>query len=171
MRDDEPSSLPQAIAGAPAKSMEWNPVKIRLVKNQAGGAPAEGFEVSLEGHVLDTANKNSIERITGADGVADLGVVRPGQHGLKITTPWKEACQIWGLTVLPGQPLTAEFVCPAADREQVPVSFTINWPEDLRDRGLSAVCLSFQGDRKVDGREWTNPWGPKHRLLILNSEN
>ena len=154
----------------PATSMEWNPIKIRLVKDKAGGAPAEGYEVVLEGHVLDTANKNSITRKTGVDGLADLGVVRPGQHALSITTPWKESHHK-GIMVLPGQPLTEEIVCPAADRQEAPVSFTVDWPDDLLPRGLWTVCLAVHGNRQIDGQPWVPAWGPNYRLLILNAEN
>src|SRR5262245_9035359 len=73
-----------APAAEPAKSMEWNSVKIRLVKDVAGCAPAPGYTVVLRGHLLDTAKEIDIRRTTDSEGVADLGLVRPGQHQLNI---------------------------------------------------------------------------------------
>ena len=155
---------------ASANSMEWNPVKIRLVKDEAGGPPAVGYEVSLSGNLLDAAKQNSITRKTDADGVADLGVVRPGQHSLIIGTPWHEHRQS-GVTVLPGQSLTEDVVCPGADRAEVPVSFAIEWPEGLRDRGLCAVFLAVQSNRQIDGQTWSPASGARYRTLIVTAAN
>src|SRR5262245_23493969 len=77
-----------APAAEPAKSMEWNSVKIRLVKDVAGGAAAAGYSVALKGFLLDTAKEINIQRTSGEDGIADMGLVRPGQHSLTIATPW-----------------------------------------------------------------------------------
>lgn len=144
-------------AAEPAKSMEWNSVKIRLVKDKAGGEPAEGYEVKLHGHLLDTAKEMDIVRKTGADGIADLGLVRPGQHTLTIVTSWNERRSDSKMTVLPGQPIVEEVVCPGAPREEAIVSFSVEMPSDLCDMDLWTVLHQTQQNREVGGASWR--WG------------
>jgi hypothetical protein len=159
---------PVPAVAEPAKSMEWNSVKIRLVKEKRGGPPAEGFEVRLHGHLLDTAKEIVIVRTTSADGIADMGLVRPGQHSLDIRSPWNET-RSTTLTVLPGQPVTDEIVCPAAVPVDAATSFSVNWPDDLRPKGLWLVAKVLQLSRDVGGDLWRQP--DSRRLLVVTAEN
>jgi hypothetical protein len=151
---DRLAALASPGPAAPAKSMEWNPVKFRLVKNQAIGPPAEGFEVRLRGHLLDTAKSIEIVRKTGTDGIADMGLLRPGRHEFNVVTPWRETRETSQLTVLPGQELVEEIICPAADREEVAAAVSFDWPQDLRDNGFWLICRFDQATRDAGGSYW-----------------
>jgi len=139
----------------PPRSMEWNPVKIRLVKDVAGGAPAEGFSVELQGYLLDTAKEIQINRTTGTNGIAEMGLVRPGQHKLNVYTPWNESRSETTLTVLPGREMIEEIVCPGSQTPKASTSFTVEWPDELRDQGLWLIARVQRLSREVSGQNWS----------------
>jgi len=153
---------PAPVVAEPTKSMEWNSVKIRLVKNRAGGPPAEGYEVRVSGHLLDTAKEIAIVRTTGADGIADIGLVRPGQHDLDVQCTWNERRSTEQITVLPGQTTDMEIICPAGSIPDAAVSFSVDWPDDLRERGLWLIGHFEQLPRKFGERTWSSG----NRLLL-----
>lgn len=143
-----------ASVNAPAKSMEWNPLKVRLFAEKAGRAPAAGFEVRISGHLLDTAKEMTLARTTGADGFADFGQVRPGRHTMTIKTPWGESSNGRSITVLPGEPQTVEAVTPPL-LEETDISLAVDWPTDLASRGLWLVCDFIRPPRDINGQRWT----------------
>lgn len=145
--------------GGSGKTMEWNSLKVRLSFEKPGGAPAVGFQVSLQGHLLDTGNVASLIRTTGPDGVADFGLVRPGQHAVNVESPWGEAINdrgIYGqiITVLPGEAQTLEIACPS-EPEETEVTIAVDWPDELAGRPLWLVCDFVRSPRKVGGRSWS----------------
>ena len=147
-----PASAP--VVAEPAKSMEWNPVKLRLVVEKSGGSPAIGYKVHLQGNLFDSGKEIAIDRTTASDGLADMGLLRPGQHVLRVTTPWGETRTESTLTVQPGQGAIEEIVCPGADQELVPISVSFDWPEELRDKGLWVVCAVNLSPRNIGGNPW-----------------
>ncbi|MGQ0634266.1 MAG: hypothetical protein ACT4QC_06635, partial [Planctomycetaceae bacterium] len=140
-------------AGDSAKSMEWNPVKVRLVSERLG-TPASGFEVKLSGSLLDTGKSMTLRRTTGADGIADFGLVRPGGHHVHVTTPWGESSDGRYVTVLPGEGQTVEMHCPPP-LEEADIALSIDWPKDLGDHGLWFVCDFIRPAREFAGQVWT----------------
>ena len=156
---DRLATLAAPAPAAPVKSMDWSATKIRLVKDQPGGAPAAGYDVHVYGNLLDTAKQIDIERKTSTDGVADLGLLRPGKHELRINAPWKESREVQHLTVLPGQDCSLEIVCPGADREQSGVSISFDWPDELRKRKLWTVLRFYQKSREIGDAHWQGPRG------------
>jgi hypothetical protein len=159
---------PAAPAGPPA-SMEWNSVKFRLVCDKSGGTPANGFEVRLHGHLLDTAKEIDIVRKTGSDGIADMGLVRPGQHALMVCTPWNESRSESSLTVLPGRVVNDEIICPAVVPVDAATSFSVDWPEDLKPKELWLVADVLQLPRKVGDQFWAP--SNAQRLLMITATN
>ncbi len=156
--------------GEPVKSMEWNSVRFRLVKDATGGRPAAGFTVSLNGYLLDTAKEIELRRLTGPDGIADLGLVRPGQHPLSVSTPWNEARSTATLTVLPGQSIMDEIVCPGAERELTTASLSVEWPEELRAKHFWIVAHLSQTGREITGERWSGPSKLRDHLVIVDGE-
>lgn len=147
-----------SVGPAPAteqKSMEWNPVKVRLSLGEKGGRPAAGASVSMHGHLLDTAKEIDVFRRTGPDGIADFGVVRPGQHTIDVTTPWGESMATSYVTVLPGQEFIQEFVCPPALPKEGPVTYAAEWPDDLAGKPLWLICEFLRGARTYGETSWT----------------
>src|SRR5579872_2297528 len=151
---DRLAALATPGPAAPAKSMEWNAVKIRLIKDGPGRAPAVGYEVRLSGNLLDTTKQIEIVRKTGAEGVADMGLLRPGRHELNIRTPWNESRETTHLTVLPGQECSEEVVCPAGDREEAAAAISFDWPQDLLERKLWTIVKCDQESREIGKTRW-----------------
>ena len=167
-----------ALGNAPAnsgKTMEWNSLKVRLSFEKPGGAPAANCKVELEGRLLDTSVPASLNRTTGPDGVADFGLVRPGQHLINVVTPWGDSIDDrhdYGLlvmeggqlvTVLPGEPQTVEIICPSK-QEEAEIAITVDWPNDLVGQPLWLVCDFVQSPREVAGHAWirSNDNGPRY---------
>lgn len=141
-------------AAAEPKSLEWNPVKVRLYSGEKPGVPATGFEVSLSGSILDTSKAVTIKRTTDALGIADFGLVRPGEHSLQIVSPWGERPDAFPLPVFPGKPIAEEIQCAAADLPMTDVRFEVDWPADLKNRGYWTVCQIEAISRVFEGRKW-----------------
>jgi hypothetical protein len=81
----------QAMAkpAQPAKSADWIPVKFVLKVDEAGGPPAVGYEVILGRGHGGTMKADSIHRSSDANGLADFGVVQPGDWEFTIQAgPW-----------------------------------------------------------------------------------
>jgi hypothetical protein len=136
-----------------AKSLEWNPLRVRLVYEKTGGEPVSGFAVTAEGNLLDTGKKMSLERTSGADGIADFGLVRPGEHSINVVAPWGERLRNYSTTILPGEDRTAEIVCPRKV-EEADVSITVDWPEELANKGLWLICDFARNSKNIDGHWW-----------------
>ncbi len=165
--------------GNAGKSMEWTALKVRLSYEKAGGTPAAGCKLELGGRLLDTSVPASLSRTTGPDGVADFGLVRPGQHVLNVATLWGESTNdrhdygmlvIEGgqvITVLPGEPQTVEIVCPPKP-EEAEITLAIDWPDELAGQPLWLVCDFAQSPREVDGHAWTRNDDDVPRYVVLD---
>jgi hypothetical protein len=153
----ELSARRNAAAPASAPSLDWTPVKFRLVQSQRGGKPAAGFKVGLTGNLLDTAKQMMIFKETGPDGIADFGMVRPGEHNLAINSPWGEFLIEMPFIVLPGQPINCELPSPAAADESAGVSCVVELPPALRDRNVWLLAEATRARRNCDGTVWTHP--------------
>ena len=152
----------------PGKSMEWNSLKVRLVFEKPGGAPAADVRMALQGHILAAGSATAMARATDGDGIADFGLVRPGQYGvLHFQMPWGESiegCQpglgmVLGfggqsVTVLPGEPQTLEIVCPSKPQE-TEIGIAVDWPNDLASQRLWLVCDLIRSPREVGGQTWS----------------
>jgi len=151
--------------GDSGKSMEWNSLKVRLSLEKPGGAPAANFKLQVEGRLLDTSVPILLSRTTGSDGIADFGLVRPGQHRLNVVSPWGETIgdghdypfNVFqdGLlvTVLPGEPQTVEIVCPSK-LEEAEVTMTVDWPKELAGQPLWLVCDFVRSPLELGGHSW-----------------
>lgn len=164
-------STGSSLAAGSGKSLEWNPVKIRLYTDEKPGRPAVGYEVTLTGHILDTAKAVSITHKTDAQGIADMGLVRPGQHQLGISTPWQEKRTAATITVLPGQSLTEAIVCPGSGFLNTSIDFTVDWPDDLKNKGLWVVCDFRQEFRSFDDKiPWYTQYGNEQHVVLIEPE-
>lgn len=137
---------------AAAASPEWNPLKVRLVIGKTDGPPAVGFSATFSKH--EQNNPISIQEKSGADGVVDFGLQRPGQCGISIQSPWGEATYKY-FYLRAGMPHDEVIVCPAAAPPLAGVSLRAELPEDLREQSLFlAIALTQQG-RKFDETYWS----------------
>jgi hypothetical protein len=101
-----------------------------------------------------TVVNGMLQMTTGSDGTADLGLCRFGTYCLTIFAPWGEqfARQY---SLRPGSENVREIVCPAAAPELVDVTFSIDWPHDLKDKDLWLVCSFVSSTRRVGAETWS----------------
>ncbi len=125
----------------PARSADWIPVKFELTMEKPDGPPAVGYEVILGRGHGGTMKAESIHRCSDANGLADFGVVQPGDWEFTIRAgPWHAT---GGLNAIPGTSIIKEIVCPKAPPDRVPVKVRVDRPGPLAEKGLIAVA-SFQ---------------------------
>ncbi len=141
-------------AGSGGKLRECSPLKVRLIDHEEAAAPLSGFKVTLSGFLFETEPENwaTFERTTDKNGEADFGLVRPGEHVLRMVTPWTEETK-QTVTLIPGEPQTIDIFPPAALKE-TDVTIALDWPNDLANRGLWLVCDFVRPPRQVAGQSW-----------------
>jgi hypothetical protein len=136
----------------PLASREWNPLTVRVVKNDVEKTPAQGIKVIVQGHAYSGMEKTGVEEQTTENGIADFGVVRPGEYWCQIESPWGEEL---GLTIVvkPGTSHTEEIICPAGPPKSVPVEPIINWPNELKGLPIAAlVKVSRKDYTRINGK-------------------
>jgi len=136
------------------RSPDWNPVKIKLTEETTDGPPVPGCAVSLSQRGADKAN---INRTTDASGVADFGLLHPGEFFFHFSRSWDErlADGSGQLNVEPGSDVNKVIVSPKKALERVAVRVHCNWPTDLSKEGL-VVDAPFKLDPLyIDGTSWS----------------
>jgi len=166
----ELSARREPPAAIPAASLEWNPVKLRLVQSRRGGAPVAGFKVGLMGNLLDSAKQMSLTRETGPDGVADFGLVRPGEHNLAISSPWGECLLESPFVVLPGKPIDRELPCPPPPDEPGSISCIVKMPPALRERNVWLLVEATRARANCDGTLWFHPAASARQYFLISPD-
>lgn len=137
-------SIPPATPKESPESDEYSPAKIKLVLGTPDGPPAEGIPVIITGNAYGryedkTGPRDEIRLLTDSQGIADFGQLRIGEYKIQVIMPWLAVYE--GYSFVPrGQAHIEEIVCPTGLPEIGDVSIQIDWPEDLRDQPLLAVC-------------------------------
>ncbi|MBT4866184.1 MAG: hypothetical protein HON53_13860 [Planctomycetaceae bacterium] len=146
---------------AELKSLEWNPVRVRVVSGKPSGPSMEGIRVTLNGNIVGTGKSTAngyVEKTTDKYGMVDFGLVRPGYFTLTTTSPWSETMS-QQLTVRPGTTEPYEVVCPTAVRKEADVAVSVEWPDELKDKKLWLVADFAIGTRQVNRADWYPPYG------------
>ena len=133
----------QAMAkpAQPAKSDDWIPVQFVLKMDDPGGPPAVGYKVILGRGRNGTNKDEAIHRSTDVNGLADFGVVQPGDWEFSIHAgPWHST---GGLNVIPGRSIVKQIVCPKAPPDPVQVKVRLNWPKPLPDKDIVVVAWFY----------------------------
>ena len=121
-----------------AKSADWIPVQFVLKVDEPGGPPAVGYGVVLGRGHGGTDKGEAIHRSTDVNGLADFGVIQPGDWEFNIRAgPWHTT---GGLNAIPGTPIVKQIVCPKAPPDRVQVKLRMDWPKPLLDRDLVVVA-------------------------------
>jgi hypothetical protein len=134
----------QAIAKASQspRSPDWIPVTFRLAVEKPDGPPAVGYELALGRGQGGAAKPEAIHRRSDATGLADFGVVQPGDWEYSIQAGgWQVT---GGLNAVPGTSVIKEIVCPKAPSDSVQLKVRVDWPASLADKNLVAVALFKQ---------------------------
>ena len=130
----------QAMAkpAQPSKDADWIPVKFQLTMEKPDGPPAVGYEVILGRGHGGAEKDGSIHRRSDATGLADFGVVQPGDWEFTVRAgPWHTT---GGLNAVPGTSILKEIVCPKSPPDRGQVKVRLDWPAPLADRGIVAVA-------------------------------
>lgn len=134
------------------QNLEFNPIRVRLVKDEAERSPLEGIEVRLES-TGRTGDSVSETQKSDAEGVVDFGLMRYGQYNLFITAPNGEYTNK-AIRIRPGERWEETIVCPMQPVATTDVSIAIDWPDDLRGEELIAICSLRREGRTIAGNVW-----------------
>jgi hypothetical protein len=141
--------------GRPTRSLDWNPFKVQIVKDDANKTPAQGFTVGFRGNAHTASEEVVLSEKSDAKGVVDFGVVRPGTYSVAVTTPWGETYSRNTL-VRPGTEHILSVKSPAQDTKEVAIDFEVKWPESLPDDPdlVFTFEVSRTDSRQVGGEDW-----------------
>jgi hypothetical protein len=152
------------------RSLDWNSVKLSFTEESAAGPPARGVSVVLL--KLSDPSAKGINRESNESGVADFGLLNPGQYSFHVLRKWSEGMiQTFGmLDVQPGTSLNKQIVCPKITPQQASVRLACDWPSDLTsERLVLGLWFHFFYLETVPGIQWTwsNPDRPKQSRTIF----
>ena len=125
------------------RSLDWNPVKLSFTEESTNGPPAH--EVSVMLTKMSDQSSSGINRQSNEAGVADFGLLNPGQYSFQLYRKWSD----WQITasgvldVVPGESIDKHIVCPKTAPQQVSVRVGCKWPDDLEGASL-VLYLPFR---------------------------
>jgi len=144
---------------------------VKLVSDDATGAPIEGCSISLQGHAAVTGTGERSPQMllneeTNAQGTARFAPIAPGNYQLFLRTPSGWHLER-GLSLL-ARPWTETIQVPSSPPEAVKLDLEFLWPEELRDQNL-AFYLHFSGESTsfVGNRPWSIPSQAFSRLFTF----
>ena len=147
-----------------SRSLEWNPVTFKLTEETSDGPPVAGVSIALDEQVSGStaagvrqAEPKPAWRVTDGSGIADFGVVNPGDYNFWIFRDWdQEYLTATGeLSIEPGSQVNKRIVCPKSPLEQVPVRVRAAWPADLEKEKLVLYASFDFIPIQLDSRSWT----------------
>jgi hypothetical protein len=131
-------------------AMEWNPIRIKLVKGENGTDPAEGYRARLTGGVYES---DGIFKMAGANGLIDFGHVQPGRYTIKISTPWG-ATRSFEFEITPGTTIDRTIACPAEPVVDADVRLEVDWPGNLPEEIDSVVVTVSRPVQPFEENSW-----------------
>ena len=133
----------ETLAAGPeqeADSLEWTELTVRCVNETEDGPPAVGFKVLLQGKIFNASELAIASGTTDAQGIAHFGPIRPGGYQVSVDAPWGIRSSR-GVSLFPGSERTETFVCPEGPRDTVDVELAVDWPADLKEKGLGLALV------------------------------
>jgi hypothetical protein len=145
------SEMSEAIKNP--RSLDWNPVKFVVTDDTPDGPPAAGCSVTT--YPKDGQQKQ-ITRTSDASGIADFGLVNPGEYLFYISRNRdRRTLNGYGqFTVGPGSQITKRILCPTKALEPVPLQVRCEWPADLEKEGLVVYAPFYFVHTEKDGTWW-----------------
>ena len=145
------------------KSLEWNPVTFKLVEETADGPPVAGAEVTLTEQQAGAGPGGGFgpsevaTRTSDRSGIADLGLVRPGEYTFHITRVWDQGSELTSgqFKIEPGSRIDRRVICPKVPLERVPVRVRLDWPADLAKENLTLYASFANVAIRRDDLSWT----------------
>lgn len=157
-------------AKQPAKSMEWNPLKFKLLLGEEGNEPAVGYQAWLDGRPYGGEKESTIQlqRKSNENGMVDFGLVRPGAYFVTVATPSNFKRQIH-VTVTPGQVAAITVRCPREQPVKTNVKLQVDLPKDLLDRKVAVLIELFRPRLTVGSTSWSSTSGG--RMLLASGKD
>ncbi len=157
------------------RSLDWNPVKFELTEETPKGPPAAGFLVVLNeteqsfravgmgvgglgrGAPVSETSQDPSQRVTDRSGIADFGVVHPGDYLFQIVKAWDGGSvgTSGRIHIEPGSQINKRIVCPKTPPERVPVRVRFAWPSDLEKEKLVLYASFTLDPSHRDDLSWT----------------
>jgi hypothetical protein len=153
----------QADAKKPPRSLEWNPLRVKLLLGGEGERPGVGYWVSIEGR-LYKEEKQSVSKKSTTTGLVDFGLVRPGRYSVRVTTPWIASSPTeYGpkfvsnhiVVVEPGSEKELTFRVPEKAVVKTDVRLRVDLPADLQKRGVTAYIQFHAPVQNIKGSSQT----------------
>jgi hypothetical protein len=157
---------------------DWIPVNFKLTQETEHGPPMAGFDVMIGPGTDGYMKEKSIERRTDANGIADFGVVHPGDWSFGIQLKWDDGNREWlasgRFNVLPGSKMVKSIICPKTPPDHLPVRLKVDWPPDLAGQGLSVFTkLKHVGMSYEPSLPWelrvAGDFDPPYRRVLIQS--
>ena len=121
----------------------------KLTEETLDGPPVVGCEVQIGSGSNGFNKPDSIRRLSDSSGVADCGVIRPGDWGFRIRRPWDEGERSWQtigtINVLPGSKVARSIICPKVPPDFVSLRVKVDWPADLAGNDLCVYTKMQHG--------------------------
>ncbi len=145
------------------KSLEWNPVTFKLIEESTDRPPVAGAEVTLTEQQAGAGPGGGfgptevVTRTTDRSGIADLGVVRPGEYTFHITRSWDQGSEVTSgqFKIEPGSRIDRRVICPKVPLERVPVRVRLDWPADLAKENLTFFAAFGLEPMRREELAWT----------------
>jgi hypothetical protein len=138
------------------RSLDWNPVRIKVTEETTDGPPVPEASISLVS--LRDNPPNWIRKVTDASGLADFGLVQPGEYRLNISKQWDDGflSALAELNVQPGSDVTKSIACPKTPPLRVGVRVRWQWPADLEKEALWLYArFVFRSRELGPGNRWS----------------
>ena len=144
--------------GKTAQSPDWIPVSFKLTQETLDGPPAVGFTITLASRSAGLLG-GLICRESDSNGLADFGVVHPGDWSFTLSKPWdeKHAWECEGsINVLPETRVVQAIICPRTPPAQSRVTLRVRWPDDLAPKTYAwkrpSTTRQPVFNRRLDGK-------------------
>ena len=137
------------------RSLDWNRVRMSLRAETADGPPLAGVSIDLN-HWTEQNSKSIITPQTNEAGVADFGLLHPGEFWFDITRNWGEGkiSTSGTIRVQPGEPVDKQIVCPGNFPTRVGVRWDASGRQIQEEPLVLALSLRFRYLEIPQGMQW-----------------
>ena len=165
-----------------------NQISIQLVQDNKEKTPAVGFTGKLVKSGAKT-DSFSLKEVSDAQGILDFGNLPWGKYELHLTAPWGDQLTT-NISTIPGRNYQETIVCPAMASPTVPVTFELDWPEQMKVEEWIVICDFRQREsdwgggygggtpgslvRTIGDQYWNEkplPFDQQSTVALINSDN
>lgn len=168
-----PSQPRPIVANTDGLAMPTSEIRLKLVKGQAGGPPAAGYQICVSDIQQTEVEYNRAEYngVSDANGEFAAAGVYSGSCSVLVTTPWGEEASFNVEVTADGAAEPREIVCPDEPPAEFSLTLDVEWPDDLREKNLG-LLLRCPTTRRLDGTTWSQVAhsGDEAAVIIVTSD-